>query len=192
MEKPGRRNPTDITLTKWSRSLRNIRISSSGQDGGVSRNPSLPHAIKRRITTNLKSINNQKCQKIKLRGTPTTKELKKKSTRTTRPVRRQTAHPNSEKPWRGGLLGRGWLQAKLRLRVDCGLWRLPQWEKLPVSHESPLESALGMSRRAALFPPWPLPYRQLRSTTKTVALPRWIPKAIGNLPKWNGKCSPAL
>ena len=41
------------------------------------------------ITTNLKSINNQKCQKIKLHGTLTTKELKKKSTRTTRLVRTQ-------------------------------------------------------------------------------------------------------
>ena len=53
---------------------------SSGQDGGVGGNPLLLH------TTNLKSINNQKCQKIKLHGTPTTKELKKKSTRTTRLV----------------------------------------------------------------------------------------------------------
>ena len=59
---------------------------SSRQDGGVGRNPSLPHTTKGRITTNLKSINNQKCQKIKLHGTPTAKKLKKKSTRTTRPV----------------------------------------------------------------------------------------------------------
>ena len=50
----------------------------------------LPHTTKRRITTNLKSINNQKCQKIKLHGTPTAKELKKKLTRITRPLRRQT------------------------------------------------------------------------------------------------------
>ena len=63
---------------------------SSSQDGGVGRNPSLPHTTQRRITTNLKSINNQKCQKIKLHGTLTTKELKKKSTRTTKPVRWQT------------------------------------------------------------------------------------------------------
>ena len=40
----------------------------------------------------------------------------------------------------------------------CGL--LPQWEKLPVSQESPLESVLETSRPAALFPLWPLPYRQ--------------------------------
>ena len=48
----------------------------------------LPCTTQRRITTNLKSVNSQKRQKIKLHGTPTTKELKKKSTRTTRPVRR--------------------------------------------------------------------------------------------------------
>ena len=53
---------------------------SSGQDGGIGRNPLLPHTTKRRITTNLKSINNQKCQKVKLHGTLTTKELKKKLT----------------------------------------------------------------------------------------------------------------
>ena len=39
----------------------------------------LPLTTKRRITTNLKTINNQKCQKIKLHGTLTTKELKKHS-----------------------------------------------------------------------------------------------------------------
>ena len=42
---------------------------NSGQDGGVGRNPLLPRTTKRRRTTNLKSINNQKCQKIKLHGT---------------------------------------------------------------------------------------------------------------------------
>ena len=56
------------------------KIQSSGQDGGVGRNPSLPRTTKRRITSNLKSINNQKHQKIKLHGTPTTRELKKTST----------------------------------------------------------------------------------------------------------------
>ena len=33
---------------------------------------------KRRTTTNLKTKNNKNCQKIKLYGSPTTKELKKK------------------------------------------------------------------------------------------------------------------
>ena len=77
-----------------------IHVSSS-QDGGIDRNISLPHITKRRITTNQKSINNQKHQKIKLHGIPTTKELKKKSTSTTRWVRQQTTWANSEKP-RGG------------------------------------------------------------------------------------------
>ena len=54
---------------------------SSGQHGGIGRNALLPCTTKRRVTTNLKTINNQKCQKIKLHGTPTTKELKKHSSR---------------------------------------------------------------------------------------------------------------
>ena len=37
-----------------------------------------PHTTKRRRTTNLKTKNNQNCQKIELDGSPTTKELKKK------------------------------------------------------------------------------------------------------------------
>ena len=57
------------------------RDSSSRKDGGIGRNPLLPHTTKMRITTNLKSINNQKCQKIKLHGTLTTKELRKKSSK---------------------------------------------------------------------------------------------------------------
>ena len=51
-----------------------LTTKSSGQDGGVGGNPSLPCTTKRRITTNIKSINNQKCQKIKPHGTPITKE----------------------------------------------------------------------------------------------------------------------
>ena len=82
-------------------------IGSSRPYGSISRNPSLSHIAKRRITTNLKSINNQKHQKIKLHGTLTTKELKKKSTRTTRLVRWQTLRADSEKSRRGGRPG-GW------------------------------------------------------------------------------------
>ena len=43
-----------------------------------------PLITKRRTTTNLKTKNNQNCQKIKLHGSPTTKELKKKHS--SRPV----------------------------------------------------------------------------------------------------------
>ena len=107
---------------------------SSNQDGGLGRDPSLPPTTKRRITTNLKSINNQMCQKIKLYGILTTKELKKKSSRTTRPARWKTMRADSEKRrcW-DRPLGPGWLPssagclggADLRgLRVGCGLWRL--------------------------------------------------------------------
>ena len=52
-------------------------LRSSGEDGGVGRNVSLLHTTKRRTTTNLNIRNNQNCQKIKLHGTLTTKELKK-------------------------------------------------------------------------------------------------------------------
>ena len=38
----------------------------------------LPHTTKRRTTTNLKTKNNQNCQKIELHESLTTKELKKK------------------------------------------------------------------------------------------------------------------
>ena len=37
-----------------------------------------PHTTKRRTRTNFKTKSNQNCQKIKLYGSPTTKELKKK------------------------------------------------------------------------------------------------------------------
>ena len=132
---------------------------SSGQDGGTGRNPSLPHTTKRRITTNLKSINNQKCQKIKLHGTPTTKELKKQSTRPTRPVRTLGEAADYEG-------GASW--EKLREVVDhrgragwtgnwdselSGLqWGLSQWEKLPVSHESWLESTDRADKASCIVP----------------------------------------
>ena len=89
---------------------------SFGQDGGIGRNPSLPHTSKRRITTNLKSINNQKRQKIKLHGTPTTKELKKKSTRTTRLVRQRPL----------GLTQKSHSQ-QLRGGADCQAQWAAQW-----------------------------------------------------------------
>ena len=54
---------------------------NSGQDGGIGRNGILPCSTKRKITTNLKTKSNQNCQKIKLHGTLTTKELKKHSSR---------------------------------------------------------------------------------------------------------------
>ena len=49
-----------------------------GQDGGIGRHTLPPCTTKRRIKTNLKTKNNQNCQKIELYGSLTTKELKKK------------------------------------------------------------------------------------------------------------------
>ena len=57
------------------------QLERFGQDGGVGRNALLPYTTKRRITTNFKTIKNRKCQKIKVHGTLTTKELKKHSPR---------------------------------------------------------------------------------------------------------------
>ena len=56
------------------------------------------------MTTNLKSINNQKCQKIKLHGTPTTQKLKEAVNQTN-----QTSKTvDGENPWQGGgLCGQG-------------------------------------------------------------------------------------
>ena len=54
---------------------------NSSQEEGVGRNASLPCTTKRRITTNLTTQNKQNCQKIKLHGTLTKKELKKYSPR---------------------------------------------------------------------------------------------------------------
>ena len=51
---------------------------TSGQDGGVGRHTVPPHTTKRRTTTNLKTKPKHNCQKIKLYGSLTTKELKKK------------------------------------------------------------------------------------------------------------------
>ena len=53
------------------------REEASGQDGGIGRY-TLPPQTTKRTTTNSKTKNNQNCQKIKLYGSPTTKELKKK------------------------------------------------------------------------------------------------------------------
>ena len=62
------------TLGKWT----------SGQDGGMGRYTVPLHIPKISTTTNLKTKNNQNCQKMELYGSPTTKELKKKHS--SRPV----------------------------------------------------------------------------------------------------------
>ena len=58
--------------------LLRMKFWTSGQDGGLGRYALLPHTTKGRATANLKTKNNQNCQKIELFRSPTTKELKKK------------------------------------------------------------------------------------------------------------------
>ena len=77
-------------------------IWSSDQDAHVVRNALLPRTSKRRITTNLKTINDQNCQKIKLHGTPTTKELKKHSSRPVGGVETGDRQLSGEDTWQGG------------------------------------------------------------------------------------------
>ena len=62
-------------MKKDIENLNKNQLGSSSQDGGVGRKASFPHTTKRRTTINLKTVNNQKCQKIKLHGAPTNKEL---------------------------------------------------------------------------------------------------------------------
>ena len=86
-----------------------------GQDGGIGRYTSLLHAAKRRILTNLKTKNNQSCQKIKLYGSLTTKELKKKHS--SRLVGRgEMGSQGREDMQQGGSWRTGWAR-----------WQLANW-----------------------------------------------------------------
>ena len=66
-----------------SRNVKRINSWSSSQDEDMGRNAFklLPCATKTKITTNLKTKNNQNCQKIKLHRSPTNKELKEHASR---------------------------------------------------------------------------------------------------------------
>ena len=55
-----------------------VNLGTSGQDGSIGRYTLPPCTTKKRTITNLKPKNNQNCKKIKLYGSPTTKEIKKK------------------------------------------------------------------------------------------------------------------
>ena len=78
-------------------------MGSSSQDGGIGRNPSLPPTTKRKITTNLKTTNNQKCQKIKLHGTLDNQGIEETVNQTNQTGRRETGRQaDREKPWQGG------------------------------------------------------------------------------------------
>ena len=96
----------------------------------------------KRVTTNLKSINNQKCQKNQTAWNSDNQRIKET-------VNQQ---PDENLRWDSGLWGQDWLNGKLRLRADCELWRLPWWEKFPVSHESLLESGARDKQASCTLP----------------------------------------
>ena len=96
-----------------------------------------------KITTNLKTINNQKCQKIKLHGILTTKELKKHSLRLVGGQRRENGSPADRTHSKAVncVSKAGLAEWETRLKTSCKiLWGLQQREKLSVSQESLLES----------------------------------------------------
>ena len=81
--------------------LKTFDFWTSSQDGGVGRYTWPPCTTKRRTTTHLKTKNNQNYQKIKLYGSLTTKELKKKhSFRLVGGA--DMSSPGREDMWQGG------------------------------------------------------------------------------------------
>ena len=144
------------------------------------RNPSLPRTTKRRITTTLKTINNQKSQKIKLHGSPSTKELNIHQTGRRDRDRQPGEQRGPSARRRIRRVRRGWLNEKLKTQASCKLpWEMPWWEKLPVSHDRICwKVGLEPSKQATLFPLWPLPHGQHHNTVTWVASLGWIPKVL--------------
>ena len=154
------------------------KYGASGQNGGVGKNPSLPCTTKRRTTTNLKSINKPKAPENQTAQNSDNQGIKEKINQNNQMNKVEDHAADSEKPPGGSGPGaQCWLKVKLRLRADCGLLWLLQWEKISVSHKSPLESALETSRQDAWSPLWPLPHRQHTSAARSGATAWWIPKA---------------
>ena len=92
--------------------FRKTDLQASIQDGVVGRYTLLPCKTKR-ITTNLKTKNNQNFQNIKLYGSLTTKELKKKqSSRTVEGV--EMGSWDGEDAWQGGGWQTGWSHIRVQ------------------------------------------------------------------------------
>ena len=122
-----------------------------------------------KITTNLKTINNQKCQKIKLHGTPTAKELKKKFQRdqwvASQEERERTARRWNTRTRQGWLRGpkarqrtarakQGWLNGKLKLYSNIAVkyGRGCHCGTNSQSHRVLWKVRLEVSEREAFFP----------------------------------------
>ena len=78
-----------------------IKNVTSAQDRSISRYTLPPCTTKRKTTTNLKTKNNYNCQKIKLYGSLTIKELKKHSSRLIGGV--EMGSYGREDSWQGGV-----------------------------------------------------------------------------------------
>ena len=135
--------------------MKSVFLSSS-QDGGISRNTLFPFTTKRRITTNLRTLNSQNFQEIKLHGTPTTNKLNKHSSspvggmEMAAKLRGHVAVQQLE-DW----VGEAWLadwETRLKMPRCKKLWALWRWEKLPVSQESSLESGTRVEQVSSIVP----------------------------------------
>ena len=133
---------------------------------------------KTRITTNLKTINNQKCQKIKLQGTLTTKELKKHSSRPVGGEEMDSGERTHSKV--ANCVGQVWLadqetkDAKPLTAKYCGGCegrRNPQFHR-----RVHWKVVLQWSKRTALFPLLPLPHRLHHNAAERVVPPWRIPR----------------
>ena len=94
-----------LLISKINKELIKLKSKTSSQDGDIGRHTVLPGTTKRRTIKNLKTKNNQNCQKIELYGSPTTKELKTHSSR---------------------LVGKGG-EGKLERRGPTARWQLVDW-----------------------------------------------------------------
>ena len=97
-----------------------------------------PRTTTRRTTTNLKTKNNQKCQKIKLHGSLTTKELKKKySIKLVGGA--ETGSQGREDSWKGG----GWWTRWSHICVQIN------WEEQLGSKTDPQPWVLSQGNKAS-------------------------------------------
>ena len=129
---------------------------SSSHDGGVRRNPLLAHKTKSRIATKLKSINNQKCQKIKLHGTPTTKELNKFSQTHRRDGDVQLGRQKGPLARQRTVGARwGWLNVKLKTQASWGFATVGETPSL--TQQSFLESGARAEKVSGIVPSLTVP-----------------------------------
>ena len=115
-------------------------------------------ATKRRITSNLKTINNQSCQNINLHGTPTNKDLEKDASRLVGRVEMGRQDAKQAEGTRGkvedhtGEEGLAHWETKDSKPLPVNTVGLRRWEKLPVSQESSLESRATAKQTIGIVP----------------------------------------